>query len=146
MQQSKPKILIADNDPAHLRQYRKYLELGGYEVSEARDPDEARAALEQGIVDLAILDLRLTNNDDEMDVSGLDVAREVMPSIPKIILTLYPDYPSVRGSLAPTDDGPPPAVYYVYKNDGLEALLQRVKLALQPLRERRITDERPPLS
>jgi hypothetical protein len=42
--------------------------------------------------DLADIDIRLSDEADEKDESGLRLAKEMDPSFPKIILTSYPTY------------------------------------------------------
>jgi hypothetical protein len=58
----------------------------------AFDPAEAKRILEQGNIDLAIIDIRLMDDNDEKDISGLVVAKETAPSIPKIILIRFPAF------------------------------------------------------
>ena len=76
----------------------------------ALDPGEARNILEQGGIDLAIVDLRLLNDGDEKDISGLTLARETARSVPKIILTRFATVEAVREALGPQLEGLPPAV------------------------------------
>ena len=82
---------------------------------------------------LAILDIRLINDEDEKDVSGLTLAKETNPAIPKVMLTRFPTYQAVREALGSRLDGLPSAVGFVAKQEGLEALRRSVKLALLPL-------------
>ncbi len=133
MAQTKQTILIADNDQGYLKTAAQFFEVEGFVVRTAENPTEARRILESEPVDLGILDLRLRDNHDEKDLSGLELATEVRHEIPKIILTLYPRWQDVRGSLGPTDNGGPPAAGYIAKDEGLEALLRVVRLTLLPL-------------
>jgi hypothetical protein len=86
--------------------------------------------LELGGIDLAILDIRLTDDADEKDRSGLAIAREVAPLVPKIILTAYPSYKFVREILQPRADALPPAVDFVAKQDGPEAMMASVERSM----------------
>src|SRR5258706_10680507 len=117
------KILVADNDSEFRETRASFLRDEGYEVFTASDPTQARRCLEQGNIDLAILDIRLENDDDEHDLSGLRLAKEsasLIPTIvasgylekwiPTIILTNFPKYEEVREALAPKVGGLPPAV------------------------------------
>lgn len=126
----KATILFADNDPDFLKARTEFLKQEGYEVIWATNPTEARRILERGGIDLAILDIRLVNDQDEKDTSGLDIAKEVAPQVPKIILTNYPDYQYVRESLRPQVAGLPAVVDFVAKEEGPEALLQAIKKAI----------------
>ena len=86
--------------------------------------------VEVGNVDLAILDIRLENDDDEKDLSGLLLVKEMAHSVPKIILTGFPSYETVRDALQPSLEGLPVAVNFVAKQEGAEAMLRAVRVAL----------------
>lgn len=86
-------ILLADNHEDFLRVRKTSLEQAGYKVSTASNPIEARQLLSRTHFDLAIIDIRLEDNLDEKDISGLILARDCAPSVPKIMLT---DYPSLE--------------------------------------------------
>jgi DNA-binding response OmpR family regulator len=133
MAQSNRTILMADNRPEYLNTVKEFFEVEGYAVRTAGNPTEARRVLETEPPDLAILDLRLLDNDDEKDISGLEVAMDTAPGVPKIILTDFPNWQTVRAALGPTDNGGPPAVDYVAKSEGPEALLRAVRLTLLSL-------------
>lgn len=124
-------ILFADNDPEFLKTRGGFLEQHGYRIIPAAEPIAAKTIVEQGQVDLAILDLRLINDDDKRDFSGLNVAKESVPSVPKIILTGFPTIEAVREALGPALDGLPPAVDFVAKQEGPQALLTVVRKALK---------------
>ena len=86
----KPKIVFADNDKDFLEIRREMLERVGMEVIPVTTVSQARSALSRTDIDLAILDIRLDNNDDEKDITGLLLAAEdSFFSVPKIILTAY---------------------------------------------------------
>lgn len=124
-------ILLADNDPNALKERSEFLKKEGYEVSLAGDPAQARRFLERGGIDLAIIDLRLVDDNDERDVSGLRLAKSTDPKIPKIILTKFPTPNAVREALSASPEGLPPAVDFVDKAEGLEGFLLAVRKALQ---------------
>ncbi len=124
------KILLADNIGTALRERSEFLKKEGYDVFPAASLTEARRLLEKGGIDLAILDLRLEDDNDERDTSGLMLAKSTDPNIPKIILTKFPTHGAVREALTASTDGLPPAVDFVDKAEGLEALLRAVRKAL----------------
>ncbi|MGA9774202.1 MAG: AAA family ATPase [Blastocatellia bacterium] len=124
-------ILQADNDERFLRERKEQLERAGYLVLPASSPDEVRRIVEHGIVHLIVTDLRLSNDNDERDISGLLLARELDPDIPKIIMTRYADYEAVREALSPAVDGLPVAINFLAKQEGGEALLQAIARAFQ---------------
>jgi len=76
---SKKTILFADNDPDFLKTRGEFLEREGYQVVPAANPTEARRLLEQGNIDLAVLDIRLVDDDDERDTSGLRLSSRISP-------------------------------------------------------------------
>ena len=87
---SKRKILVADNNPGHLAGIAKLLKSKDYTVHIANSPVEARKILEGGKIDLAILDIRLLNDEDEEDISGLELAKEFVLALPIIIMSRFP--------------------------------------------------------
>lgn len=127
------KILVADNDEDHLKLIAGILrEEGQYQyLVFATRPDEARAVIDSGEVDLAILDLRLENDLSETDISGLTVAKETNPSVPKIIVTNHPNESLMRKALGANVDGLPSAIAFLYKGELLHELLPKVALALE---------------
>lgn len=126
-------ILFADNDPDFLKTRREYLEQAGHNIIAASAPAEARAILLQGKIDLAVLDIRLDNDDDEKDTSGLILAREIALSVPKIILTGFPSVEAARRALGSRLDGLNPAVDFIDKREGPEALIEAIEKALVSL-------------
>lgn len=125
-------ILFADNAHAFLDARTELLEREGYRVVPARNPDEARKFLGRGGIDLAILDIRLMDDNDEKDFSGLILAKEEYRTIPKIILTSHPTVAAAREALRPQLDGLPSAIEFIGKNEGVESLVQAIQRALGP--------------
>ena len=58
-------ILFADNDPDFLQTRAEFLQNEGYEVLFAYSPMEAEQLLNACSIHLAILDIRLSDDDDE---------------------------------------------------------------------------------
>src|SRR5712691_11290861 len=125
-----PRILIADNVPSDLNVRARFLETCGYEVLRASSLEEAQSLLQDRWLHLAILDIRLVNDNDEKDVSGLTLAESVAPAVPKIILTGFPSWHGVRVALGKSNVTGAPAVDYVAKKEGLKVLAQHVESAL----------------
>lgn len=125
------KILMADNDPDFLETRREFLEKEGYEVVTASSPFEAQERLQQEDIALAVIDIRLLNDDDEKDVSGLDLAKNIGRSLPVLILTGYPAVEYVRQALRLQVNGVPVAHDFIAKGDGPQALLTAVRKALE---------------
>jgi|SRR5262245_44866519 len=123
------RILLADNKP-HFRATRAdFLKKDGrYEVFEAGSPAEARCALAEISIHLAILDLRLEDDDDELDFSGILLAQEEeFRSVPKLILTQFPR--GAREALNLLQKASSAAVYYLEKTEGWEIMLDTVEQA-----------------
>jgi CheY-like chemotaxis protein len=130
---AKPIILFADNDQDFLETRTEFLEKEGYYVIPATDPTQALRVLERGEIDLAILDIRLRDDDDEKDTSGLTLAKEkTVRLVPKIILTGFPSVEAVREALKPQLDGLPAAVEFLSKEEGPDVLVWAVRRALGP--------------
>ena len=132
---SKLKILFADNSIDFVNARKEFLENEGYDVIVATNPSDARRILEQEKIDVAILDVRLLRDHDEKDISGLILAKEVAPHVPKILLTGYPTIKVAIQALAPNLEGLPAAVKFLTKqqqeHDGPESLIEAVREALQ---------------
>lgn len=98
MANSTRNILVADNDPDTLMAVQFNLKMAGYKVITANNPQQAIRMLEEQIIHLAIIDIRL-QNDKEVEYSGLDVAEHVPKHIPCIIYTAYEDTDSIKRAL-----------------------------------------------
>lgn len=123
-------ILLADNDPDFLVVCAEFLESAGYRVLTATTPSEALRLVNTRHLHLIVLDLRLMNDLDEKDRSGLMLAKELAPSIPKLILTKFPTYQDVRDAMKLGHAGLPPAVDFLNKLDGLKKLQEVVSQTL----------------
>ena len=123
-------ILLADNELDFLETRKEFLEKEGYRIIKASSPKEALAQLEQEELDLAVVDIRLVNDSDEKDISGLEVAKHISRSIPVIILTGYGAVNYVRQALSPQADGVSPAQDFITKEEGPEALITAVRRVL----------------
>lgn len=131
----KTTILFADNDPDLLETSKVYLEKAGYSVLIARTPAEAKRKLELGGIDIAILDIRLENDSDEKDQSGLLIAKKIARHTPKVLLTSFPSHGHVLEALRPQFDGSPVAVDFLAREEGLPALLTTIEDILKTAAE-----------
>src|SRR5215210_7913464 len=78
-------LLIAENNPTALETSKEYfIRYEGPRVIPAETPGEARILLKHGKEkpDAVILDARLTDDKDDMDRSGLDLAEELVAAEP----------------------------------------------------------------
>lgn len=124
-------ILFADNDERFLRIRSEFLMRAGYNVIKVSSPEETRQVLREDSVALAILDIRLRDDSDDRDTSGLEIAREMAPGVPKIMLTGFPTWEAVRDALGPRVGDGPPAVDFIHKQEGPQALLLAVDWTLR---------------
>jgi CheY-like chemotaxis protein len=125
----KKTILLADNNEASRSSWGRVLTGAGYNVQLARNTSEAHNILQSMEVDIAVLDLRLENDDDENDISGLLLAKdEAYRNIPKIILTAFhAGYKNLRDVLGALVEDIPPAIAFVHKDEGPQALIEVIK-------------------
>jgi DNA-binding NtrC family response regulator len=94
-------ILVVENDPHYSETLAELMQLHGYRVLLTRNPIDAKEMSESNSIDLAIVGVRLINDNDENDFSGLRLASEIDPRIPKIILSGYMAPELVRRALIP---------------------------------------------
>lgn len=125
------QIAIVDNYPEAIQPIREYLEREGYKVNAATTFEQAKR-LDSRPPDLWILDLRLHDDTDDKDFSGITLAQQLSSDVPKIVLTNFPSVQAVREALAPSINCLPPAVGFVCKKEPMDVLLRQVRLALTP--------------
>ena len=92
----KDTILLVDNDVHFLETQAELLENEGFRVVQASSVNVARQKIGAKDIDLVILDIRLVDEHDEKDFSGINLAKEIDNSLPKIILTQYPSAKAAR--------------------------------------------------
>lgn len=124
------RVLVVDNDVDFLETRCEILAAAGYTTLKATSQEEAVKLLEESWVHLAILDMRLRDDDDEKDTSGLALAKdERYRAVPKIILTRWPTFQAVREALGLSLEGLPAAVDFLDKREGIDAMLAAVDRA-----------------
>lgn len=124
----KQVVLFADNHTETREVFEKALVGEGYKVRLASNLQQARSILMRGGLDLAVLDMRLEDDDDPTDISGLNLAVDIaFRHIPKIILTGYKPSPDDISKLQELSvDELPSAVTWVDKGKGPEKLLETI--------------------
>lgn len=131
---TKGVILIVDNAPEFLDSLKLFLELKGYTVYTADNPEDARRLLADKLIHLAVIDVRLVDDRDEDDWSGLHLAAEAAPAVPKIILTgrRYENPAAlVLRVLRPDKQGHILASDFVFKKEGPAGLLEAIEGVFQ---------------
>jgi DNA-binding response OmpR family regulator len=129
---SEKRILLADNLEEYRRSVLGFLMLEGYSVAEAGTPDEAKEKLAQGMFDLVLVDLRMRDDDDINDMSGLEIAMFASKlGLPCIIVTAFPTVELARATLRVQGPGAAPyARDLITKGSGPQALLDSIRLTL----------------
>ncbi len=122
------RILFVDNDPDLLDIWAEYLERAGYRVEKAVSLEQARQRLAEAFFHLMIVDIRMVDDTDRHDLSGLALARDpaYLP-VPKIVLTGFPSHQTAREAMKPRPEGLPAAVDYLDKDREPEAMIHAVQ-------------------
>lgn len=128
---AKKLILLVDNDLDFAETIQHLLEDNDFDVISTASPSEARELAERNSIALALIDIRLVNNNDEKDLSGLNLAMTLRDSFPKIIITAFPTFEAAREVLKPHLDHLPTAIDFVSKRDGPQSLLTAVHSAIR---------------
>ncbi len=123
-------ILFVDNNPLFLQSRKELLAREGYQVLTATSSAQAKHILSETHIDLALLDLRLTDDNDDRDYSGLMLAREIARALPTIMLSAFPDIAAVRNALRPSVQGDAPALDFLDKTESFAELLAVVRRVL----------------
>lgn len=128
----KSVILVADNQQGSLDTTAKLLKEAGYATVKANSLLEARRKLEERRTHAAVLDVRLKDDDDDNDLSGVMLAKTAAPEMPKILYTAHPtkevirlacEHPTVT-SIVGKDEDPDALVFAVasaLRQSGLRA-------------------------
>lgn len=115
----KPNILIVDDNKDYSASLRQLLELVGYETRIACSVEEALTLIDAIKFDLSLIDIRLTDENDEYDTSGFAVVKRAYEKkIPGIVITAHSSIDNVREALHSQ------AVDYVPKEKGPEEVLK----------------------
>ena len=119
------RILIVDNDPIARELYQTLLTRWGYEVQIASDQGralltEARHKARHFRCHLALVDMRLLDDEDKKDRSGLDLLPQLKPT-ESIILSAFGDMSAVRQALLERE-----ARDFIGKEEGPQALREKL--------------------
>lgn len=126
LQSVRPRILLVDNDPEARISYQALLLEWGYEpilamgVGSALQED-ARIKARKSRCSLALIDLRLKDDDDPQDMSGADFAESIKILLKPIILTGAEEPYALRNLLQYHQDIP-----YIGKQDRRDEFRKRL--------------------
>jgi CheY-like chemotaxis protein len=129
----KKNILLADNQIEDRVTWQRVLTNAGYDVRLAENPESAREILRNARIDMAIIDLRLIDDNDANDISGLILAKErIYRHIPKIILTAFEvGYSDLRELFGTVLDELPPTVAFIKKDERPQILIEIIRKTLE---------------
>jgi 6-phosphofructokinase 1 len=126
----KPRILIVDDNAGVRNSLAALLERVGYTPIIAANAADAKARLDEQIVHLALIDVRLVNDEDPNDRTGLELCEKIDSCVPKIILTGNKDWEVVRDALAPVHGNAPLARAFFHKTEKPQTLLAEIERVL----------------
>jgi two-component system response regulator HydG len=129
---SRPLILVVDDDPAHRLMLKNLLEDWGYRIEEAEDGDDAVAFIQRGPADLVLMDVRMPR------MNGIEATQAIIsynPAVPVLIMTAYSSIPSAVEALKAG------AYDYLTKPLDFDALRLTIERALEHTHLRRENEE-----
>lgn len=113
------RVLVVDDVEDWQKTLHGLLTDVGYEVIAVGDRESALAAAIAGNLDLAVIDIRLDESDED-NTAGLDLAGEVkkiLTSLPVVIITGYQTQDAINRALRPDKSGQTLAADFVLKTD-----------------------------
>jgi len=121
-EKSKPRILIVDNDPAARTSYQTLMMFWDYEPFLATGTgvkllENAKKQAHDNRCKLALIDLRLIDDYDEQDISGLELAEEMSDVIHPIILSGSENFSFLRTLLKKDKD-----IAFISKSDNRDLI------------------------
>lgn len=123
----KKVILIVDNQPEYLATRAEYVRAAGFSVLTATNPEVARRLAQRKHIDLSVIDLRLLNDDNPQDYTGLFLAEELHPRMKIILNTGFPELRTALAALRRDPSGETVADNYISKDDGPAALISEIR-------------------
>lgn len=124
-------ILVVDNNPKDLYNVSLVIRNHGFSVVSATNRKDAMAVLGQKKVDLAVLDLRLIDDTDKFDITGLEIAGTSDRLIPKIIVSQYESPDAAAQGLKIDVEGYPSIIDFIGKADISTKLIPAVQRAMK---------------
>ena len=127
-----PKVLVVDDLKDWQLTIRGMLKKVGCDVELAGSLVEAREVLNKGKIDLAVLDMRLDER-DENNTEGLNLAEEIQtnwPTTKVIIATGYSNPEALQRAWEPAEGHKRLVADFIPKNE-INSLIATVKKALQ---------------
>ena len=126
----KSTILFVDNDEEFIHEQLPFL--NEYNVLTATTPEAAKDILATHKIDLVIIDIRLRNDNDRRDTSGIALASNIMQPVAKIIITNYATFDHARDAFRQNVQQfrQQTVVDLLLKSEGSKELLRAIRAAL----------------
>jgi DNA-binding NtrC family response regulator len=124
--ESRPRILVVDDDASIRTVFKVNLEANGYFVETAETGEEAIQKIINNYFDLMLIDIRLP---DMMGTELLNFAKVKTPKMIKIMVTGYPTLENAVDAVNKGADG------YVVKPVDMEELIRTIKMHLKSQRK-----------
>ncbi len=116
-----PRILVVDDEENFLRLLAKTLGKEGYEVKTASDGEEALRWLEEGPLDLVLIDIKMAPMD------GLSLLEKVKRRSPRTKVIMITAYPTPKNRLVSFREG---ASEYLIKPVDMDELKETIRTTL----------------
>lgn len=134
MSKRRKRILFVENVPEKIGALTRSLQARGYEVEVITDYEVAKHKLNCQWVPLAVVDIRLVDDQNPQDFTGLKlVTEETDRSIRKLILTAWPTWEATRQALVGYSGELPPAIDFLNKLDRIDDLVNKIEAAYSSL-------------
>lgn len=142
---NKVRVLIVDDDADYADTLKLGLERYGFKVVIESNHAEASAHLTKHTqipYDVILIDVRLIDDKDAGDISGITLAKDIKASIPKIILSQHDTLEYVRQALATNPEGKSAAFTYVSKSEGHPAIVNAIRqvIKIQDLLQTKVSE------
>ncbi|MEA2203962.1 MAG: hypothetical protein QOE77_738 [Blastocatellia bacterium] len=124
-------ILVADNRPKELEAMTKIITAAGFNVITATNRKDAMGVIGRHEVEVAVLDLRLQDESDDDDLSGLSVAEDTDRLVPKIIVSKWVSLEEAVKHLKIDTEGLPGIIDFVSKSEIKTKLIPLIEKALK---------------
>jgi len=138
-----PRILIVDNDEGSANIYKELLELWGYRPIVAKGNgqallQDAKEKAKSHRCQLALVDLRLIDDLDDEDTSGLELAKQIKPTTTIIISgfgTIQLAVESIQNKTVTSfiiKGGPPESIFEEIKKITVKLCASKTSIEIKP--------------
>lgn len=111
-------LLLVDNNKSFLEAWTDLLKIHGYHILSSFTLEDASLKIRNNNIHLALIDVRMKNDRDINDISGIEFASRIeFEYLPKLIITDFPNWKGTRLALSTVLKDPPPALDYLSKKD-----------------------------